>query len=409
MKRTKSTLSVAKWLLVSTLICGSAVVFTSCGSNPLEDVIGAVDNPTPSEPDISVPTATIKFLAKNEYQDPDNYVTRDVKVAKLTLKSSCLPNGKIVFDEQITSPASSVTVSIPHPPSGENIYEVIATDADGFEWKADFVFLTLNEGTNPDKEIVFFSPYHYPLTIEAKEAGATVTFNLAHRDGDYTNPSSSPECRTFNGSTWSEWAAYSAAIVLTNVGDKVQFRGNNATYSAIGSDGEPGDNSCFAFTADCYVYGNIMSLISSQTFSASTPPGLGNSAFYGLFQNNTHLLSNAARSLVLPATTLEHRCYECMFQGCTSLIVAPVLPATTLGNHCYNNMFDDCTSLMEVTCLATVVGDDNTSDWLNNVPDEASRTFYINATLDPTNPTPWTRDVKGIPSNWTVKTYTPAP
>jgi hypothetical protein len=41
MKRTKSTRSVAKWLLVSTLICGSAAVFTSCGNmdNALEEII----------------------------------------------------------------------------------------------------------------------------------------------------------------------------------------------------------------------------------------------------------------------------------------------------------------------------------------------------------------------------------
>ena len=46
MKRTKSTLSVARWLLVSTLICGSAVVFTSCGNmdNALEEIING--NPT---------------------------------------------------------------------------------------------------------------------------------------------------------------------------------------------------------------------------------------------------------------------------------------------------------------------------------------------------------------------------
>ena len=41
MKRTKSTRSVAKWLLVSTLICGSAAVVTSCGNmdNALEEII----------------------------------------------------------------------------------------------------------------------------------------------------------------------------------------------------------------------------------------------------------------------------------------------------------------------------------------------------------------------------------
>lgn len=46
MKRTKSTLSVARWLLVSSLICGSAAVVTSCGNmdNALEEIING--NPT---------------------------------------------------------------------------------------------------------------------------------------------------------------------------------------------------------------------------------------------------------------------------------------------------------------------------------------------------------------------------
>ena len=48
MKRTKSILSMAMWLFVSTLICGSAVVFTSCGENTLEEILGAIDNPSGS-------------------------------------------------------------------------------------------------------------------------------------------------------------------------------------------------------------------------------------------------------------------------------------------------------------------------------------------------------------------------
>ena len=58
MKRTKSTRSVARWLLVSTLICGSAVVVTSCGENTLEEILGAVDNPAPKAATISFASAS---------------------------------------------------------------------------------------------------------------------------------------------------------------------------------------------------------------------------------------------------------------------------------------------------------------------------------------------------------------
>ena len=58
MKRTKSTLSVALCLLVSTLIFGSAAVFTSCGNNTLEEILGAVDNPAPKAATISFASAS---------------------------------------------------------------------------------------------------------------------------------------------------------------------------------------------------------------------------------------------------------------------------------------------------------------------------------------------------------------
>lgn len=48
---------------------------------------------------------------------------------------------------------------------------------------------------------------------------------------------------------------------------------------------------------------------------------------------------------ILPATTLSEYCYQNMFQGCTSLISAPKISATILAPYCYRSMFQDCTSL----------------------------------------------------------------
>ena len=47
----------------------------------------------------------------------------------------------------------------------------------------------------------------------------------------------------------------------------------------------------------------------------------------------------------LPATTISRECYSYMFWNCTSLTSIPELPATTLDNACYRNLFDGCTSL----------------------------------------------------------------
>lgn len=48
---------------------------------------------------------------------------------------------------------------------------------------------------------------------------------------------------------------------------------------------------------------------------------------------------------ILPATTLSEYCYQNMFQGCASLISVHKHPATILAPYCYRSMFQDCTSL----------------------------------------------------------------
>jgi hypothetical protein len=44
-----------------------------------------------------------------------------------------------------------------------------------------------------------------------------------------------------------------------------------------------------------------------------------------------------------------------MFNGCTSLVQAPILPATTLAKSCYKSMFSGCTGLTTVNLPATTL------------------------------------------------------
>ena len=180
-----------------------------------------------------------------------------------------------------------------------------------------------------------------PLTIEAMEAGAQVTFTFASVVTD-----GSVEYRTWNGTAWSDWVAYPGGTIvkLAAAGDKLQLRGDNAAYAA-GS-----DYSNILFDMDCYVYGNIMSLITSTGFSAATEL-TGSMTFARLFFNNDHLKSHATNQLLLPATTLAANCYAHMFDGCTSLTTALALPAETLAYKCYQNMFYGCTSLTAAPVL----------------------------------------------------------
>lgn len=109
-------------------------------------------------------------------------------------------------------------------------------------------------------------------------------------------------------------------------------------------------------TLACNVMGNWMSLLHGDNFINDTSiPNIWASIFRGC----TGLVD--ASNLVLPTTNLitpSHRCYEHMFEGCSSLIVAPELPATTLDLGCYRNMFVGCSSLTTAPALpATELAD----------------------------------------------------
>ena len=232
----------------------------------------------------------------------------------------------------------------------------------------------------------------------------------------------------------------SSAIISVVPGDKVMFRGNNATY--MDSD-TGGYNKFEGSTAVFNLCGNIMSLVAGDNFAtATTLTGTYNFAtmfnytsavsasnlilpatalteycymsmfegcgsliqapelpattlaevcYQNMFQGCTSLTTAPA---ILPATTLADSCYQYMFYGCTSLTSAPELPATTLADNCYEGMFDECENLNYVKCLATDISAEGcTSDWLHHV--SSTGTF-----ITPSS-TQWTTGVSGIPTGWT--------
>ena len=168
-----------------------------------------------------------------------------------------------------------------------------------------------------------------PLTFEAKTAGAVVSFS--------SSMDTTPTIEySLNGGAWT---TYSSGITLTNIGDKVSFRGNNAAYASSYY-----KYSSFSCTKDCYLYGNIMSLTSKEGFASATSL-TENYAFCRMFYNNTCICDHASKTLKLPATTLTEWCYYILFRGCSQLTKAPELPATILADYCYANMFASCSGL----------------------------------------------------------------
>lgn len=204
-------------------------------------------------------------------------------------------------------------------------------------------------GQTYSRNAYFNNPIAVPLTFEAKTAGATVTFTPA---ADMSLPI---EYST-DGSTW---FTYTEPIMLSNVGDIVSFRGNNATY------GKQNAYSEFTCSAQCYIYGNIMSLINSSSFPTITTLTEDNDyAFSCLFTDYNHggymrfnIYSHPSKHLILPALELSKYCYYRMFDGCCNMTVAPDLPATTLADFCYSTMFSATAITSAPVLPATIMSD----------------------------------------------------
>lgn len=132
----------------------------------------------------------------------------------------------------------------------------------------------------------------------------------------------------------------------------------------------------FVKTPECYIYGNIMSLVTPTNFETATELSDKDSDFAFLFMFDNKLKNHETKRLLLPATALSPYCYYGMFAGCSSLTIpptlpattltiacyrmmlaysgmknAPELPATTLAEECYTGMFSNCTELTETPDL----------------------------------------------------------
>lgn len=198
-------------------------------------------------------------------------------------------------------------------------------------------------------------------------------------------------------------------ITFTNIPNGMKFSRNSGALQAVESTirVESGDRiRLFAnrtsveadkylninCSSDCYVYGNVMSLLKEDGFAEKNDV-IAN-AFRGLFKDNSHILFHDSKKLVLPAKELADYCYCEMFYGCTGITKAPDLPAITLATGCYNSMFNGCSALNKITCLATdISAPDCTTNWVKGI---ASYGEFIKAD----GMEDWTVGPNGIPELW---------
>ncbi len=208
-----------------------------------------------------------------------------------------------------------------------------------------------------------------PLTIEAGDTAVTITYWNKFDDGSVTYKKSDGTEDVIpynpNGSPMMVGEVASDGYEITLApGEKVEFYADKKKH---GTRYGQGSIEC---DADCYVYGNIMSLYDSNNFATCVTLDDG-ATFAGFFTGNTHIKNKAGKPLLLPATTLTISCYESMFYGCTNITSAPDLPAMTLPIYCYSSMFRGCTKLESAPdIVATTVSEECCSymfDGCNNL------------------------------------------
>ena len=200
----------------------------------------------------------------------------------------------------------------------------------------------VNEGAPPVSDI------KKPLTFRATQDGSTVKLTKMN------SPSGAFQTSRDGGNTWTDYTLDTA--IALNTGDEVSFRAKSDRTSAQTS------NNYFHFMMEGKIesWHNVMSLYRTNDFA--TYESVVEYGFSRLFEGCTSLV----KAPVLPATTLAPSCYRDMFNGCTSLTKAPELPATTLAGSCYSSMFYGCTSLVNAPALPATTLSFNCYDGMFN-------------------------------------------
>ena len=397
---------------------------------------------TTAQPNGSVSLENQFAICKLQFKDESDAAITDI--TKLTI--NYLATGKVITVMPQTAQSALYVAMEP----GANSVEFVVEKSDGQVYKkVSNSNLQAGKFYHPTLSASLYNPKSIPLTFEAIE-DCTIKFdNNAQGSLYYTiEGGESGEFHSWYDDDWTE----NESISLT-AGQKVSFYGDNETY---GDWDETPQGSNFSISGDCYVYGNIMSLISSTNYTDLKVLTRGGN-FTDLFNGCSHLKSHPDKQLLLPATTLtdccyyrmfyecsgltkapalpatslanayscyyemflgctglttapdlpattlESHCYELMFLGCIGLTTAPDLPATTLVEGCYAYMFYGCTNLNSVKCLATSLytstnnwSDSSTEKWLDGVA--SNGTFTKAASM-----TDWPSGISGIPSGWTVE------
>ena len=162
----------------------------------------------------------------------------------------------------------------------------------------------------------------------------------------------------------------------------------------------------FKTTCQFNISGNILSLIRKNNFKYINTL---TTDLYALFVNCDNLIS--CKNLVLPTNVQTNYSFTFLFEGCSSMIEAPIIPdiehlnELTLENKCscYYGMFLNCTSLNKIIFLEKF--DENNMDYYDMgeflLYTAETGTLYKDPEIDSSLFT------SIIPDGWTIEDYIP--
>ncbi len=341
------------------------------GASTVKAIDGTTHIITANPVTLSNEQAIVKFVLKNSSGNDNlkvKYLTISAAGNQLVQTKGAFlnhPSNTSTYGPITVVPSSATNelwVALRNEKSGADKYVLTATDGSGNDYRFSKSSITFENGKAYEvevnmKSVNYSGDISQPLTLEAVAAGTvSVTQFIDGTDLEYSS----------DKVNWYQKGTNGISINL-DPGQKLYLRGNNSTLGTVTGTGSFMHIKC---SADCYIYGNIMSLVDKTSFSSKTTY---DGTFYSLFSDNTHLKNHGTRNLILPITTL---------------------PA-----NCYNKTFYGCTGLTRIVCLATDISAAGcVTEWFSGVT--TTGTFYRASGASSI----WST-ATNVPSKWTIEEY----
>ena len=222
-----------------------------------------------------------------------------------------------------------------------------------------------------------------------------------------------------------EWSSYTfdqsfPTRIVIPPNHKLYFKGNNPLFN----NQENGQIICccerlynnISYSSDWEVGGDLTTLLNEEGNVLDLSDYGSERQFRNFLEHyqDWNLKIYDCSELILPSTTITELSYSNLLRG-QFITEAPVIEATTIGYRGLNYMFAGCTSLESIKLKATNItsadlGNNMFQKWvasgtMGGGAIETYGTLYYNGDQEPWET--FRGDASGLPTNWTIETFTP--